>query len=195
VRALLALLLTATVAHAQPAAPSPLSADNVLAKVEAVYRGAPGLSAKFTQTTTNAGSNKQMMYDGKDFYSIDPDGLVIWHAKTTGANAAPAAVTFMTGAGSLAKDFTVAFGPAAQLTTKQTLLELTPKQPNAAYAKLVLVVDPATWRVTRTQVIDSSGNTNTFDLAATNLKAAPKDSQFTFDRSKYPATYKLEELK
>ncbi|MEO8703588.1 MAG: outer membrane lipoprotein carrier protein LolA [Kofleriaceae bacterium] len=217
--ALVALAGIVRIAEAQPK-PQPPSAETVLANVEATYKKAPGLTAAFTQTVTNAmtgkvskpkpgtllvgkpnkirfdyaGSNKTMMYDGKDFYSIEPDALVIRHAKTTGANPVPAAVTFITGAGSLATDFNVTFPETKDLVPGATILALTPKKPNAAYAKLLLTVNPATWQVTRTHVIDSSGNTNTIELTNVKLEA-PKPDQFHFVRSKYPAVWSVEELK
>jgi outer membrane lipoprotein-sorting protein len=220
VRAVLAVLLIAGAAHAQPAKPQPPSAATVLANVEATYRKAQGFTAKFAQTVTNdmtgkvskpklgtvevakptkmrfdyTGTNKRFVYNGRDFWAIDPDGKIIRHAKTVGTSPLPAAVAFFTGAASLSKDFTVAFPGTASLVPGATVIELTPKQPNAAYAKILLVVNPATWEVARSKITDSSGNTNSYDFSSVDLAARPKASRFNFSPSELPG-FAVEELK
>lgn len=103
----------------------------------------------------------------------------------------PAAITFLTGGGSLSKEFT-ASAPTdkGQLVPGASVVVLTPKQPSAHYAQLVLVVDPTTWTVTRSIVTEPSGASNTFDFTAVNLKAKQNASVFVFSPQRHP-TYRI----
>lgn len=190
------------------------SAAQVLAGVEAVYKQPTELTATFEQAVTNAAFgktskttgklyvqkpnklrfdygtpqklDKAFIFDGKTLWIVEPSNLqVIVH--TTQSSTLPAAIAFFTGAGSLARDFKVAFA-----TTKDhqvpggITLELTPRRASAAYKRLYLVIDPSTNQVGKTIVIDSSDNINMFTFGNVDLKAAVKPSLFTFDPKSVP---------
>jgi outer membrane lipoprotein-sorting protein len=205
--ALIALLAPA-IAHAQPAKPAPTAAQ-VLANVEATYKQATQLTATFAQSVTNpvygttsksAGSisaarpdkmrwdylkaggkpGKFIVFDGKTLWIVEPSKTEITKIPAQATNT-PASLAFFIGAGTLAKTFNVAFAKGSTTT-----LTLTPKQPSAQYAQLELVIDPATWQVTKTTVTDSSGGTNAIELSKVDLKASIAPSQFTFNPASYP---------
>jgi outer membrane lipoprotein-sorting protein len=84
------------------------------------------------------------------------------------ANLTPAAMSFLTGKGTLAASFT----PSVAGTTSTTIeLELTPKQKSAQYKKLVLTVDSATYLVQKSVVTDTADNTNEFAFSNVNTAA------------------------
>jgi outer membrane lipoprotein-sorting protein len=86
-----------------------------------------------------------------------------------GANQTPVALSFLTGAGRLAKEFT----PTLTASTATTLtLTLAPNTPSTAYASIELVVDATTFHVQKSTVTDSSGNTNSFTFTKATLGGA-----------------------
>ncbi|HEU0036607.1 MAG TPA: outer membrane lipoprotein carrier protein LolA [Kofleriaceae bacterium] len=206
--------LVPAIAIAQPSTKPP-DAAKVLAAVEATYKKPTDLTASFEQTvvdaafgrtTTSKGQlyvqkpnklrfdyanakgslDKAVIFDGKTLWVVEPSKLqVLKH--TPSSSALPSAITFFTGAGSLAKDFKVALSSDPKYQAPGGLtLALVPKQPSAAYKELYLLVDPATNTVDRTIVIDSSGNTNTFVFGKPDTKGAIKPATFVFDPKKFP---------
>jgi outer membrane lipoprotein-sorting protein len=125
--------------------------------------GSPSL--RFDYVGKKRPVDKQFLFDGTTLAYIDHGNYEVTSQPATGSQL-PALVAFFTGAGSLSSQFTVAAPTTKnQLVPGAVVLELTPKQPNAAYSQLFLVIDPKSWTVTRTTVIDSSGNTNTFTFS------------------------------
>jgi outer membrane lipoprotein-sorting protein len=215
-RALLALAITTTVAHAQP---SKLTPANALAKVEATYKKPASLTAAFDQTNTYDATgitntakgtitvskpdkmrfdyvdkknkpHREMIFDGKTLWIVEHKNLqVIKHTANT--SQMPGAIAFFLGAGSLSKDFNV----SAPNTTKHVvpgavMLMLTPKQPNASYKEIHLAIDPSTWTVKRTTLINSSNDTTTYEFKQVNTTAKVDPAKFVFDPKSQP-TYKV----
>jgi outer membrane lipoprotein-sorting protein len=191
IRAALLVALASSAALADP------KADKLLKDVEANYKKPQHLTATFDQTVTNAITGKPapsngtfrvekpdklrfdylqpkradpkpkttMIFDGKTLWVIDYPNLKVIQRSSEG-DKLPSLVTFFLGAGTLSRDFTPAIAGSA--------LELTPKQPSAAYAKIVLELD-AKHMVTQTTIVDSSGNTQTMKFTSVTLdKPAPK---------------------
>jgi outer membrane lipoprotein carrier protein len=137
---------------------------------------------------------KTFTFDGTTLWFIDIGGKKIYqHAVQQGA-ALPAAVSFLTGAAALAKDFNIALTTKSGYGEKGTLvLEMTPKQANAGVAKLFFVVDPSDWHINGSVVIESNGDTNEFKFYAPDLKSEVKASLFVVDAKKLG--YKVELVK
>ena len=137
---------------------------------------------------------KAFVFDGTTLWALEPENLKVMKY-TVVAGTMPAAIAFLTGGGGLTKEFT-ASTPADknQLVPGASVVELTPKQPSAQYKQLLLVIDPTTWTVTRSIVVDPSGHTNTFEFADVNLKAKHAATMFTFDPKTRP-TWKVETVK
>lgn len=210
----LAVILAPGLAAAQPA-PAKLSATEVLAKVDATYAGAKQLSATFTQTVVNTtfgtttvstgklnvarpdkmrwdymtkknALDKAFIFDGTTLWVVEPaNKKVLQH--TVVSDTLPAAISFLTGGGTLTKEF-VASGPKdkGQLVPGASVIELTPRRPSAQYKKLLLVIDPTSWTVAQSIVTDTSGHTNTFDFTAVNLNARHNPSIFQFSPQRFP---------
>jgi outer membrane lipoprotein-sorting protein len=220
-RALLAITaLAPAIAHAQPKRPPP-SAAQVLANVEATYQQPTHFTAGFTQTVTYALNNKTtrstgklyvekpdkirfdyekagkpdrtFLFDGVTLWIIDHGNMQVLQQPAQNSNL-PAAIRFFTGAGSLATEFKVGFPTSPKhLVPGATVLALTPRQPSAQYSELYLVIDPTRWQVTKTIVINSSGDANTFELSNMDVKKSIAASVFQFKPSSVPH-YKLVNL-
>jgi outer membrane lipoprotein-sorting protein len=211
--ALIAALVALPLAtHADPKAPAkPVSSPalQVLAAVEANYKKPQHLGVAFDQTVTNAVSGQALpstgtllvekpdklrfvfmqpkkanpkpkatyLFDGKVMWLIDHQNMQFGQ-KAAGNSELPSLVSFFLGAGTLARDFNVALAANGSL-------ELTPKTPSAAYAKIILVLD-ANRTVTQTSIIDSSGNTQTMRFTSTTLDKPAPAGTFVFDRKQFP---------
>lgn len=206
------LVTTSVIAAAQPAPPS---AATVLANVENFYAGASHLTAKFRQVVTYAAygtsktsdgklwvvkpselrwdyleknrklPTKSFVVEGATLWLVDHGNQQIFKNQTTGS-VLPAAVSFLTGASTLSKDFDVALGTDPHAT----VIELTPKQPSAAYKRLRFVVDPRDWHITESFVIGANGDTNDFKFYTPDLATTIASSLFKVDPTSLP-TYKL----
>lgn len=211
----LVVALTASVAAAQPAQPTPAT---VLANVQKTYATAKDVSADFAQTVTNTTFGKTsttsgklflskpkfrwdyvnaksaplrtFLYDSVDLWIIDHGNKQVIQEKVA-QSSLPAVVAFWTGSGSLAKDFNVALAkPGTYGAAGSTVLELTPKQPSAAFTKVFFVVDPKTSTITQSVVINSNGDTNSFTFTNVDTNAGLKPTLFQFNMKSVP-TYKL----
>jgi outer membrane lipoprotein carrier protein len=93
----------------------------------------------------------------------------------------PAALSFLTGTGKLADnfDFQVLAGAEMKFPGGYVLVG-TPKQPTAAYSKVLFYVDAATSQVRRVMVIDGQGNRNRFDFVSPRVNEPVAPTQFTF---------------
>jgi outer membrane lipoprotein carrier protein len=94
----------------------------------------------------------------------------------------PAALSFLTGQGKLSDtfDFQVMSGQQLNFPGGFVLVG-TPKQPTAAYQKVLFYVDAGTYQVRRVMVLDGQGNRNRFDFLnpRVNDPVEPKQFQFT----------------
>lgn len=180
-----------------------VKAAQILAGVEAHYQGIPEQQSAFAQEyedkvvgkTSKSGGNVYLrrgggMYwsylrpDAKQFVS---DGKTVWFVDApnqqvfvqTGA-ALPAAVTFLTGQGSLANDYTASLDPRGCRRPKVDCLKLVPKRKSAGYQAVWLAVDPKTHAVTESLVLEPSGNTVRITFSKTK-NSIPKGTKFTVD--------------
>lgn len=112
--------------------------------------------------------------NGKTLTVIDKTNLQVVQGPLCG-NAAPAAMSFLTGKGTLAASFTPALGTVTASTIELTL---TPNQASAQAATVALTVDATTFDVQKSAVTDRSGNINTFDFSNLNKAATIKPSVF-----------------
>jgi outer membrane lipoprotein carrier protein len=93
----------------------------------------------------------------------------------------PAALSFLTGTAKLKQEFSLRKLNARDLKFEGGyVLEAAPKQPTAAYQKLLLYVDGRTAQVRRVLLLDAQGNRNRFDFENPVVNARVPDSEFTF---------------
>ncbi len=93
----------------------------------------------------------------------------------------PAALSFLTGTGKLTDTFDFELFPGADMKFPGGyVLVGTPKQPTAAYSKVLFYVDAGTSQVRRVMVIDGQGNRNRFDFVSPRVNEPVAATQFTF---------------
>ena len=93
----------------------------------------------------------------------------------------PAALSFLTGTGKLGDsfDFELFAGDEMRFPGGYVLVG-TPKQPTAAYSKVLFYVDRATSQVRRVMVIDGQGNRNRFDFDDPKINVATTPDLFKY---------------
>jgi outer membrane lipoprotein carrier protein len=94
----------------------------------------------------------------------------------------PAALSFLTGTGSLTSSFNFTLTPGAQLGfSGGYVLVGAPLQATPAYSKVLFYVDLGTSQVRRVMIIDGQGNRNRFDFVNPqfNLAISPGTFQYT----------------
>jgi outer membrane lipoprotein carrier protein len=96
----------------------------------------------------------------------------------------PAALSFLTGQGQLSQSFNFTLATPDQMKQMgfsggQVLIG-DPKQPSAAYSKVLFYVDGATFQVRRVMIIDGQGNRNRFDFTNPRVNEAVASTDFTF---------------
>jgi outer membrane lipoprotein carrier protein len=130
--------------------------------------------------------SKDFISNGKYLYVVERDNKQVIK-KDLQKNLLPTAITFLYGKGDLSADFTPALDTTGAYGEKGAhVLKLTPKTPSAQYKHLFLVVDPATFYVKESIIIDSAGNKNHFRFYSLDFKAAEPASTFELDE-KNPA--------
>ncbi len=217
-RALIVLAVLAFVApaHAQ------VAPAGIAAKVEATYKDAASVTASFTKTQVNVAfgtttvtsgtvafqrpgkmawefvdkkkqRDTEFLFDGKDGWMIRHKNKEVIQ-QSMSATDLPAVIAFLAGSGSLTKDFAVAAPKdKSQLVPGAAVIELTPKAPSASFERVLLVIDPRAWTVTRSIVFVPSGDQTTYTFANVDTKAKLDAPRFTFDASRYPL-YKIQKF-
>jgi len=183
------------VAPAPPANPTArLDLATVVDRVQKKYDGAADFRANFNQTLTNSAFKRRTPSTGEvllkkpgrmrwNYKTPDPkmylsDGDLLWLYEPEDKQAfkqdlkssqLPAALAFLTGKGKLASEFDITFAKDPVVgSARDYVLALVPKQAQAQMKSMLFVVDPETFFVRETMIIDGQGNTN--DLLFSDIK-------------------------
>lgn len=190
-----------------PSAPADVTADSIASRVQTFYDSTRTFQAHFEQvyhiqaykrnkrsTGTviferpgrmswqyDQPNGNRVVSDGKllRVYEQDKKQLV---EQQLADSQYPAVLSFLVGKGSLKQMFHL-----KKLDSKQMkfeggyVLEGTPKQPTAAYTKVLMYIDGETAQVRRMLIIDAQRNRNvfTFSKVAVNIKVTPATFTFT----------------
>jgi|SRR5688572_20502630 outer membrane lipoprotein-sorting protein len=204
-RALLvaAALLLPSIAVAQPSAPTVLAGiDSAYSKVKAaklefeqttkdavfgtdaktggwIYLQRPN-RVRWTYLAKDKNKKaptKEFIAKGGKMVYVDHKNKQYTKPVSAKTSSVPAALSWLTGKGRLAKEFS----PVITATTTSTIeLELTPLKPSAAYSKIKLVVDAKTYQVQESVVTASNGNSSGYVFKNVNLDAKLDDKSFEF---------------
>ncbi len=192
-------------AAAQNAQPTPDVATAV-ASVQGFYNRTTTFSADFTQqylakaynTTKTSSGHVIFSKPGKmDWEYTDPkdnrivsDGSTLrvyeaankqMYEQTVSQSQYPAALSFLTGQGSLSSNFDFQVLPGAQLQyTGGYVLVGTPKTATPAYTKVLFYVDAQTSQVLRVLILDGQQNRNRFDFTNAQVNTNVDATKFTF---------------
>lgn len=168
-----------------------LTADQVAAQIQSFYDRTRDVESDFFQTYVNKLYNKTERSHGHVFFRkpgqmrweyaqpagnlIVSDGTTLWvyeaeahqaYRRPVTDSELPTALSFLTGTGRLADSFTFRLLDARRQGWAQGIvLELRPRQPTPHYDRLVFYVDPQSYQVRRTLIIDPQGNRNRFDFS------------------------------
>lgn len=202
-----ALLCAIVVAAVSPAAAVPrLDVKTVVERVQKRYDRAADFRAHFTQTLTNPTFNRKSVSTGEvllkkpgrmrwdyqtpdvKMYLADGDRLWLYEPEDKQAfkqdlksSQLPAALAFLTGKGKLTAEFDITFAdqPAgAHAGPGDYVLSLRPKHAGAQLSSLLFVVDPDSFQVRESVLVDAQGNTN--DMAFSDVKTGTGIPDATF---------------
>ncbi|MDX2023148.1 MAG: outer membrane lipoprotein chaperone LolA [Deltaproteobacteria bacterium] len=189
---------------AEPAVAKPtatgLPLADVIARVQKSYDGAQSFKAQFEQAQLNATFGRTTKSSGdvtfkkpgrmrwdyaqpeKKMFVSSGDLLWLYEPEDKQAfkqelkqSQLPAALAFLMGKGRLSDEFNIEFAPKLEYGRPGDYrLSLKPKQPQSSYKAIYFIVDPASFQVRETVLVDSQGNINdvTFKDMAFNTKVA-----------------------
>ena len=207
---LLTLAATATATAAPPgtaAAAAPrMEVKAVVAEVQKRYDSAADFRARFTQTLTSAAmgrktsSSGEVMfkkpgrmrwdYEKPDKSSYISDGNVLWlyepddkqaFKQDLRASQLPAALAFLTGKGKLATEFDITFAAKTGYgTPADHVLSLSPKTAQSQVKTILFIVDPKTFDVRESVIIDGQSNVNDLTFSDIRINTRLPDTQFKF---------------
>jgi outer membrane lipoprotein carrier protein len=194
----LAVSLAATPAPAAPpvtsSAAGRLPLPLVIEKMQKNYDQAKDFRAHFSQKYTNVAFNRTKVSSGEvvfkkggrmrwDYDKPDPqmfisDGKVLWLYEPADKQAfkqdlkgsqLPAALSFLLGKGKLADEFEIsAAGEIPYGSKGDYRLSLKPKQAQATYKSIYFIVDPKTFYVGESVLVNAQGDIN--DITFSDLK-------------------------
>jgi outer membrane lipoprotein carrier protein len=199
------VLFMALAAHAQKAPPR-LAAKDVVAKMQRFYEAIADLKADFKQeiaspttgrTKTSYGvvklkkpgrmrwdyakpEKKHFICDGTTLWVYEPEDQQAFRQEIKASNLS-AAVTFLAGKGKLSDEFDFEAVPDGTYGPKTDYaIKLTPKQPQAQFKSIVLVVDPQSFQVKQSLVQTQDGGQSRVWFTGVELNKKIPDSVFKF---------------
>lgn len=125
-------------------------------------------------------SKKAFIVDGKSLWIYQSEDKTAMVNRCFKQDGLTASVSFLWGAGKISEQFHVAHFDGVFGAPTDIHLELTPRQANNVFAKLILVVDPASHRVKQSIVVDVQGNVNQFIYEDAVFNKGAKDGAFAF---------------
>jgi outer membrane lipoprotein carrier protein len=194
------------------AAPGRLPLPTVIERMQRNYDQAKDFQARFSQKATSVAfsrtrvSTGQLTFKkpGRMRWDYDPPekkmflstGQLLWMYEPEDKQAfkqdlkqsqLPAALSFLLGKGRLTDEFEVT--PAGNVpygAANDYKLSLKPKQPQATYKSIVFVVDPKTFYVTESVLVNAQGDVN--DITFSDLKVNSKVPDTVFKWTPPPGT-------
>jgi outer membrane lipoprotein carrier protein len=200
----LSLVLTPPLVHA---ADTPQAANDIVGQVQTYYASVNDYQASFVQTTAhkmfggrlqraygnvmfkNGGlmrweyarpERKFFIYDGRMLWIYEPDVPQVFKGAADAERLAKA-LAFLTGEGRILDEYT------AEILSKEKfnfpngfVVGLWPKQKNSPFKRVEIYIEPQTYRVVRSVVVDQEGNRNRLDFATPIINKNLSDEVFSF---------------
>lgn len=180
------------------------SLEDVVLGMQRKYEGTTDFSATFTQQYTYTVLKRTQESQGTVLFK--KPGLMRWDYSTPEAktfavadgkltiwqkddhtvmvdhcfkqDGLTASVSFLWGAGKITEQFDVAWFPGQFGAKTDHHLQLTPKQPNTVFVRMILVVDPKSYEVKQSILVDPQGNVNRFLFSDLKLNRGVKKESF-----------------
>ena len=187
------------------ATPAPLSASEVVDKVQAFYDQLRTFKANFKQHYRIKSHDKTM--DSAGWVIFQKPGKMSWRYTSNGNRVVsdgkvikiyekankqmleqplntsqyPAVLSFLTGQGKLKQNFKFTLQSSAQMNyTAGHVLLGEPLHPTAAYERVYFYVDARSFQVRRVIIVDAQQNRNRFDFEAPQGNTKPPKGEFAF---------------
>jgi outer membrane lipoprotein carrier protein len=199
-----ALLLVLLLAAVVSAATDRLELNAVVDRVQKRYDAAGDFRAHFSQTLTNPTFKRKTALSGEvllkkpgkmrwnyqtpDVKMYLADGTRLWlyepedhqaFKQDLKSSQLPAALAFLTGKGKLADEFEIAFSKAPGIgTARDYLLSLRPRQAQPQVKEITFVVDPETFLVRESVLVDGQGNVNDMLFSDIKINGGVPDATF-----------------
>lgn len=204
VRPQVAPVVTPPPAPVPPPPAGPLTAQQIVQRIQDFYDRTTNFQADFTQVSRSRLIGEEQRAGrvlfkrpGRMRWNYTTNGdvivsngttLVAYQAEdrqaieqTLTQSQMPTALAFLTGTGRLADSFTFRLLDANQFQYPTGhVLEARPTTPQPTYERIVFYVDRATYQVTRTALIDAQGNTNRIDFRNPQVNLDIPESTFTW---------------
>jgi outer membrane lipoprotein carrier protein len=124
--------------------------------------------------------HKVFVADGTRIYSYIPEDKQVIVAPVPAEAEATTPALFLSGHGSLSRDFEASFPPEPDPAPGTYSLKLVPHRREAEYDWLVLVVDRGTYRLRKLITADAQGGQSTFTFTDVRENVGIPDSAFRF---------------
>jgi outer membrane lipoprotein carrier protein len=187
------------------AADARLPLKTVVERVQKRYDTASDFRAQFSQTLTNVTFKRTSTLSGEvmlkkpgrmrwNYQKPEPkmylaDGDLLWLYEPEDKQAfkqelkssqLPAALAFLTGKGKLSEEFdiTLAASPAPYGKPRDYVLALRPRQAQPQIKELTFVVDPDTFQVKESVLVDGQGNVNDMVFSDIKINTGLPDATF-----------------
>jgi outer membrane lipoprotein carrier protein len=148
---------------------------------EAVERGTMQVKKPSRMRWTyESPERKVFVADGNRIYSYIPEDKQVIVAPVPSESEAATPALFLSGHGSLSRDFAASFPPEPDPAPGTYSLKLVPLRREAEYDWLVLVVDRGTYRLRKLITADAQGGQSTFTFADVRENLGIPDSAFRF---------------
>jgi outer membrane lipoprotein carrier protein len=187
-------------ATAQPALPLP----QVIERMQKRYEGASDFRARFSQRYTFAATGRERLSTGEvlikkpgrmrwNYENPEPQmylasGQHFWlyqpedkqaYKQDLKSSQLPAAVSFLMGKGKLSDEFEITLAKELPYgTASDYRLSLKPKQPQATYKAIYFVVDPESFFVRQSVLINAQGDVNAITFSGIKTDTKIPDSTF-----------------
>ena len=177
---------------------SPSFASTLAQKVQETYQNTKSVRARFVQKTRIEVFERDVQeegtllfgegrfaihYEGANPRNYLSDGKTLWihHVKEKEVEVyrpvqdvlSREALVFLGGLGEMSKEFRVT-------ESAKNTLRLMPKNGRAPFTKLILTVDPKTYRVSEVTLFSRGGNTSRYFFSNVEINVPVSDADFTF---------------
>lgn len=123
---------------------------------------------------------KLFVSDGVRIYAYVPEDRQVTISAVPANDAATTSVLFLTGRGNLTRDFVPSLDTSMDIPPGTVALKLVPRQPEAEYDWLVLVVDGESLQILQLVTADAQGGRSTFVFSNLRENTNPADRTFVF---------------
>jgi outer membrane lipoprotein carrier protein len=130
--------------------------------------------------TYESPERKVFVADGTDLYAYIPEDKQVIVAPVPPEAEATTPALFLSGHGSLTRDFEASYPPDPDAAPGTYSLKLVPRRREAEYDWLILVVDRGTYRLRKLITADAQGGQSTFTFSDVRENLGIPDSTFRF---------------